>query len=110
MTKKYEFLHLSYLREITNNIENNKRSYYYTSGYDMRYNCSDDDHEKNSELMVSIKYNFYLYALLEKLKDKNISEMEKLELIECHKKDTLNSPIVTDMTAGDLYKDWNYEF
>jgi len=110
ITDKYEFLHISYLREITNNIENNRRTDYSTSGYDMRYNCSDDENINISDLMVSIKYNFYLYALLEKLKDKNISELEKIELIERHKQDNMNSPIVTDMTAGDLYKDWNYEF
>jgi hypothetical protein len=73
-------------------------------GYDERYNSS--NHKSGDDVILNItKFNMQM-KLLKTLENKGVSIHNKITLIEHYNKDEKHSPILPNILAGDLYKDW----
>jgi hypothetical protein len=76
-----------------------------TSGFDERYL---KNNELDNELLKNIKISFIKYTLLKQLESSHISQNTKIEVIKENRylfEEPANS---INLTAGDLFKDWDF--
>jgi hypothetical protein len=82
------------------------------SGYDERYNISETDYLNSINMIYNISLCLYKKKLLEKLENKNISQVKKIEEIQKPKwlYLTNKSKYLPNITSGGLFNDWNLTF
>jgi len=103
-------------KDVTLHIGNNEKEeetdfvkllqrYRNNSGYDETYKGNET---ADLEMLYRIKVNLIKFALLKQLESPNIGEAVKLQLID-ENKHVLNSPgYAINISAGGLYKDWDF--
>ena len=82
---------------------------HFNNGYDERYYYRIyDEPDANAEL-TNIQETYTKLKLLKYLENSDISVPDKIEAIKEHNFIHKKSPLSTDITAGGLMDDWNFE-
>jgi len=78
-------------------------------GNDERYNLSCVEQIKNDKEMINkIRIHIEKYELLKYLQSQNTSLLNKITKIENF--DGFKKPLSSNITSGDLFKDWLFDF
>jgi hypothetical protein len=88
-------------------LTRNNNSFFSKLGYDNRYNNTEN--KNDLDIIFNITLFHQQLHLLKKLKKTNISQHTKLDLIEKYNKNKEKSNMVSNISEGGLYKDWNYD-
>ena len=83
----------------------NNNNFFSKSGYDNRYNGTDND---NDIILNITKFNIQM-ELLKTLENKHVSQHVKLDFIKQYNRNEKPSPLMPDIFSGGLYKDWNFD-
>ena len=98
------------LNQPINVIQNRSHySFFYNrSGYDERYNSS--KYPSDQEVILNLTRFYHQMELLKKLESENVSQPNKVKIVEEYNKNENPSPLIPDIYAGELYKDWDWEY
>jgi len=81
--------------------------FYNRSGYDERYNSS--KYPSDQDIIFNITRFYHQMELLKKIESQKVSQQNKVKLVEEYNKNENPSPMVPNIHAGELYKDWDWQ-